>query len=124
MLKLVRNIPARRSIVTRRLAIAVCVVIATSAGAQTPPSTPRMSCADAMALVKRDGSAVLSWSVGKADRSGRGEQPVKTERFVSDRSLCGLTEIAELRFVPTRDNLECPVGYRCREPDYGDWDWP
>ncbi|MCJ2128468.1 hypothetical protein MKK51_06360 [Methylobacterium sp. E-045] len=84
----------------------------------------RMVCADAMALVKRDGSAVLSSPAGKAEKPGRAEQPGRTERFVSDRSLCGMTEIAELRFVPTRDNPECPVGYRCREPDYGDWDWP
>ena len=27
------------------------------------------------------------------------------------------------RFVPTRDNPECPIGYRCREPEFGDWDW-
>ncbi|WP_026597522.1 hypothetical protein [Methylobacterium sp. 77] len=97
---------------TRRLAIAVCVAIAAPASAQAPPSTLRMTCADAMAFVRRDGSATMSPQIGK------------TERFVHDRSLCGLTEIAELRFVPTRDNIECPVGYRCREPDYGDWDWP
>ncbi|GJE17563.1 hypothetical protein [Methylobacterium marchantiae] len=97
---------------TRRLAIAVCVAFAVPASAQAPVSTQRMTCADAMAVVKRDGSAMMSW------------QPGKTERFVRDRSLCGMTEIAELRFVPTRDNIECPVGYRCREPDYGDWDWP
>ncbi|WP_409565629.1 hypothetical protein [Methylobacterium sp. E-045] len=124
MLKLVRNKPVIRAIVTRRLAFAVCVTIAAPASAQAPPSTMRMVCADAMALVKRDGSAVLSSPAGKAEKPGRAEQPGRTERFVSDRSLCGMTEIAELRFVPTRDNPECPVGYRCREPDYGDWDWP
>ncbi|CAA2099300.1 hypothetical protein MBUL_00077 [Methylobacterium bullatum] len=124
MLKLVRNKSVISAIVTRRFAFAVCVTIAVPAGAQAPPSTMRMACADAMALVKRDGSAVLSWPAGKPEKPSRTEQPGRTERFVSDRSQCGMTEIAELRFVPTRDNLECPVGYRCREPDYGDWDWP
>ncbi len=112
MLKLVRDEAVRQATVTRRLAFAVCVLFAGPAGAQGPLSSPRMTCADAMALVKRDGTAVLSL------------QPGKTERFVSDRSFCAMSEIAELRFVPTRDNPECPVGYRCREPDYGDWDWP
>lgn len=124
MLKLVRNKSVIRAIVMRRFAFAVCVTIAVPAGAQAPPSTMRMACADAMALVKRDGSAVLSWPAGKPEKPSRIEPPGWTERFVSDRSQCGMTEIAELRFVPTRDNLECPVGYRCREPDYGDWDWP
>jgi hypothetical protein len=45
------------------------------------------------------------------------------ERIVRDRSFCTFTEIAELRFAPTRDNPQCPVGYRCREPGYEDWDW-
>ena len=103
---------ARPATVTRRLAIAVFVALAVPAGAQAPPSALRMTCADAIALVKRDGAVAMA------------SAPGKTERFVRDRGQCGMTEIAELRFVPTRDNLECPVGYRCREPDYGDWDWP
>jgi hypothetical protein len=99
------------SIVTRRLALAFCVALATPASAQSPLSTTqRMICADAMALVKTRGSVAIS----------SGGAP---ERFVRDRSQCNLTEIAELRFVPTRDNPECPIGYRCREPEFGDWDW-
>lgn len=70
-----------------------------------------MTCADAMALVKAKGAILL------------GTGAPKLERFVRDRSHCELTEIAELRFVPTRDNPECPIGYRCREPEFSDWDW-
>ena len=93
---------------TRCFALALCVVLATSASAQT---TGRMTCADAMALVKREGAILLDTGSGAF------------QRFVRDRSFCELTEIADLRFVPTRDNPECPIGYRCREPDYGDWNW-
>ena len=98
---------------TRRLALAICVAFATPAGAQSPLPTPqRLTCADAMALVKGKGSVLIS--------PGGGGMP---ERFVRDRSQCNLSEIAELRFVPTRDNPECPIGYRCREPEFSDWDW-
>ncbi|GJE77080.1 MULTISPECIES: hypothetical protein [Methylorubrum] len=81
------------------------------AAAQPRTPTVRLTCAEAMALVKAEGSVILG--IG-------GRAP---ERFVRDRSQCELTEIAELRFVPTRDNPQCPIGYRCREPDYGDWNW-
>ncbi len=81
------------------------------AGAQPRTPTVRLTCAEAMAMVKAEGSVTLG--IG-------GRAP---ERFVRDRSLCEFTEIAELRFVPTRDNPQCPIGYRCREPDYGDWNW-
>lgn len=62
-------------------------------------------------MVKTEGEATLSF----------GARP--PERFVRDRSFCDFSEIAELRFVPTRDNPQCPIGYRCREPDYGDWNF-
>ncbi|WP_443136788.1 hypothetical protein [Methylobacterium sp. Leaf113] len=98
--------------VTRCLALALCAILVTPASAQNPlPSTQRLTCADAMALVRDRRSLWINPGNAAA------------ERFVRDRSQCNLTEIAELRFVPTRDNPECPIGYRCREPDFGDWDW-
>jgi hypothetical protein len=98
--------------VTRRYALALCAALSTPAGAQSPLiATQRLNCADAMGLVKARGSVLISPGGGPA------------ERFVRDRSQCTLSEIAELRFVPTRDNPECPIGYRCREPEFGDWDW-
>ena len=45
------------------------------------------------------------------------------ERFVSAPGRCSGSEIAELRFVPTRDNPQCPVGYHCREPGFEEWNW-
>ncbi len=96
-----------------RPALVLLLGLATAmpASGQTRIPTTRMSCADAIETVKRDGSAVLS--------TGRG-QP---ERFVRDRNVCEFSEVAELRFVPTRDNPQCPIGYRCREPGFEEWDW-
>ena len=93
---------------------ATALVIALAVGpaaAQTRQATPRIACADAMALVKRGGDVTIAVGVG---------QP---ERIVLDRSFCDLSEIAELRLVPTRDNPQCPIGYRCREPGFEDWNW-
>jgi len=93
------------------LAVLGTILSAPAAEAQTRGSSPRMSCAEATSLVREQGSVVL----------GVGSLPA--ERIVRDRSFCEFTEIAELRFLPTRDNPQCPVGYRCREPTYDDWDW-
>ncbi len=93
------------------LAVLGTTLASLPAGAQPRTPTVRLTCAEAMAIVKAEGTVTLG--IG-------GRAP---ERFVRDRSLCELTEIAELRFVPTRDNPQCPIGYRCREPDYGDWNW-
>ena len=75
-------------------------------------ATNRMTCADAKALVKQDGDVTLSTGSGSI-----------SERLVADRSYCDFSEIAELRFVPTRDNAQCPVGYRCKAPEFEDWNW-
>ncbi|MEA1833277.1 hypothetical protein U8607_14425 [Methylobacterium durans] len=94
-------------------ALALMLGIATTmpASGQIRSATSRMTCSDAMRLVKTEGAIVLN--IG----------PIP-ERVVRDRSFCEFTEIAELRFAPTRDNPQCPVGYRCREPGFEDWDWP
>ena len=81
------------------------------AGAQSRLATNRMSCADAKAVVKQDGDVTLATGAGAS------------ERIVADRSYCAISEIAELRFVPTRDNPQCPVGYRCKAPEFEDWNW-
>ena len=97
----------------RPVALAVLGTTLASLPASAQPRTPtvRLTCAEAMAIVKAEGTVTL----------GIGGRP--PERFVRDRSLCELTEIAELRFVPTRDNPQCPIGYRCREPGFEEWNW-
>lgn len=96
-----------------RPALVLLLGLATAAPASGQPRAPtsRMTCADAIETVKREGSVVLG--------TGRG-QP---ERFVRGRDQCEFSEVAELRFVPTRDNPQCPIGYRCREPGFEEWDW-
>ena len=93
------------------LALVLTAFAAEFVVAQPRTTISRMSCNEATALVKRDGEAMLAVGGGG------------TERFVADRKYCGLTEIAELRFVPTRDNPQCPIGYRCKEPSFDDWNW-
>ena len=83
--------------------------LAQSRGAR-PPATVRLTCAEAMDLVRREGEVVVPLAAGP-------------ERFVRDRNQCDFSEIAELRFVPTRDNPQCPIGYRCREPGFEEWNW-
>ncbi|GJE42990.1 hypothetical protein [Methylobacterium soli] len=97
----------------RRPALALLLGLATAmpASGQNRSATPRQTCMDVMNLVKREGAVVLSTGGNAA------------ERIVRDRSFCEFTEIAELRFAPTRDNPQCPIGYRCKEPGYEDWDW-
>lgn len=92
-------------------ALLVGLVAASPAIGQTRPVTGRMTCAEATALVKRLGEAVLNTGSGVP------------ERIVRDRGFCDMMQIAELRFAPTRDNPQCPVGYRCKEPDYDGWNW-
>ncbi|PJI54604.1 hypothetical protein CTI14_13505, partial [Methylobacterium radiotolerans] len=72
--------------------------------------TARMTCSEAMALVKNEGDVIIA----------AGTAP---ERFVSNPGQCSGSEIAELRFAPTRDNPQCPIGYHCREPGFEEWNW-
>lgn len=93
------------------LALIVCAAVVAPAFSQPVQPIQRMACADAMALVRKSGAILLN-AGGPA-----------LERFVKDRSFRESSEIAELRFLQTRDNPECPVGYRCRELGINDWDW-
>lgn len=93
------------------LALLFIVLAGPPGWAQPRLPMSRMLCADVVDLVKRQGDVKIAAGSGAL------------ERFVRDRSFCDLLEIAELRFVATRDNPQCPIGYRCREPDYEDWNW-
>lgn len=72
------------------------------------PSTTNLTCAQARALVTRQGAAVL------------GTGGPTYDRFVRDRSFCEATEIGRRAFVPTRDTPGCFVGFTCYEPSRGD----
>lgn len=74
----------------------------TAALAQTRPSTPSLPCARAAALVQSQGAIVLGTGVYSYDR------------FVSSGSYCQVGEFADPAWVPSADNPQCSVGYRCR----------
>ncbi|MCJ2014262.1 hypothetical protein [Methylobacterium sp. J-076] len=103
-----------RPLVLALLLFALAAAAGTAARAQARPPrgsvTARMTCAEAMALVEREGDIVIA-------ANG------PPERLVRNRDQCQLSEISELRFVPTRDNPQCPIGYRCREPGFEEWNW-
>jgi hypothetical protein len=73
-------------------------------GAQERPSTPDMTCRQARSVLTAQGALVL------------GTGGFTYDRFVRDRSFCEPTQLTKNAFVPTRDNPECLVGYRCYEP--------
>jgi hypothetical protein len=75
---------------------------AAAAVAQTRPSTPSLPCARAAALVQTQGAIVL------------GTGGYTYDRFVSGGNYCALGEFADGAWVPSADNPQCFVGYRCR----------
>jgi hypothetical protein len=101
---------SRRAAAVLALAfVAAPALLAAPALAQERPSSTRMTCRQAAGLIQARGALVL----------GTGGQTY--DRYVRDRSFCEPTEVTQRRFVPTLDNPQCFVGYRCREPSYDDW---
>ncbi|HEX2555220.1 MAG TPA: hypothetical protein VHL98_16085 [Microvirga sp.] len=83
------------------LTVLLCLA-ATAAGAQARPSTPALPCARAAGLVQSQGAIVL------------GTGGATYDRFVNGSNHCVLGEFPEPAFVPSADNPQCFVGYRCR----------
>ena len=84
--------------------IVVAALVSTCAQAQTRPSTVTMTCAQAARLVASQGAIVLGTGGSTFDR------------FVTDRRFCAINQTTEPAWVPAADNLQCFVGYRCKEP--------
>jgi hypothetical protein len=98
-----------KSIVAAGIALPLAASLAI---AQGRPSTTRMTCSAARNLVQSRGAIVLS--------TGRDTY----DRFVRDRSFCEFDEALDPLWAPTTDVAQCPVGFRCRVPDYkwfDDW---
>ena len=75
--------------------------------AQARIDARRLTCAQAQALIRQQGAAVLT--------TGQ----YTYERFVSDHRFCERDEVTTRRRTPTRDNPSCHIGYICRpEPDF------
>jgi hypothetical protein len=64
-----------------------------------------MTCGQAAGTVRTRGAVVL--------RTG----PTTYSRFVSGSGYCALEETTEPVWVPTTDNAQCFIGYRCRQSD-------
>ncbi len=87
---------------SQRLAVALILcVTSTFASAQTRPLTTTMSCSAAGALVQANGALILA--------TGRDY----SDRYVRGQSFCGTGEAAKASFVPSADNPQCFIGYRC-----------
>lgn len=87
----------------KRLTLSLILVLATGAAlAQSRPSTPDRTCAANRQNVATNGAIVL------------GTGGFTYDRFVNDRSFCQHGDFLEPAFVPSRDNPQCFVGYRCK----------
>ena len=87
--------------------VASVMSVAETAAAQSRSDTNRMACSATRTLVAQHGGIVL------------GSGPSLFDRYVSSRAACESTQIIEPAYVPTSDNQQCFVGYRCREPSSG-----
>ena len=66
------------------------------------PDTRQMTCRQAQDLVRQRGSVVLTTG------------PSTFDRFVANGRYCEpQTAQVRAKFAPTRDNPQCPAGYRC-----------
>lgn len=92
----------------KRIVPAVILIAIAGPAIAQRASTTGMTCGEARATVTRQGGIVL------------GTGGVTYDRFVRDRGFCEVTEITIPAFVPARDEPNCFIGYRCREPGRGD----
>lgn len=72
------------------------------ATAQARPDSLSMSCAQAQALVQREGAVVI------------GTGPNLYDRFVTDAGYC-TSKRSKPAWIATRDTPQCLVGQLCRE---------
>ena len=87
----------------RPLIIALAMACASTAMAQSRPSTTTMTCAAANAFVRARGAVVM----------GTGRDLF--DRYVSDQSQCQRGQSTLPAVAPTTDNAQCMIGWRCIE---------
>ena len=95
----------------RHIAIAfVFLSTASSALAQVGPLTTARTCAEDRAIINAQGAAVLSTSA------------MTYARYVKDGAYCLVDQFPAPAWVPSADNSQCFVGYRCKDgPDDSDF---
>lgn len=102
---LARNFAMKTRVARSSLALAAAcaTLIAASGAAFARPDTRSMTCAQAQALVGRNGAVVLTTGQYTYDR------------FVADGRYCDIPYIPKLTWVRTRDDRQCAVGYTCQQ---------
>ena len=84
--------------------------VATAATAQVGPPTSQRTCGANRQLVMRDGAVVLDTS------------PQTYARFVRSGAECLVGQFPEPAWVPSSNNPQCFIGYRCKDgPDDSDF---
>jgi hypothetical protein len=87
----------------RLLIVTVAALAATAATAQVGPPTSQRTCSANRQLVLKEGAVVLDTS------------PSTYARFVKNGSECLFGQFPEPAWVPSSNNPQCFIGYRCRD---------
>jgi hypothetical protein len=92
---------------TRAAGLGLAIILAGAAPALAQPrvSTTAVPCGQAQAIVGSQGAVVL------------GTGGATYDRFVASQAFCEREETTRPAFVPTLDNPQCPIGYRCVSAD-------
>jgi hypothetical protein len=85
------------------LSVLTLTSIATAATAQVGPPTSQRTCSANRQLVLREGAVVLDTG------------PSTYARFVKNGSECMVGQFPEPAWVPSTNNPQCFIGYRCRD---------
>ncbi len=96
---------------TAAAAFAAMMLIFATAAEAARPDLRRMTCAEAQQLVARHGAVVMTTG------------PHTYFRFVANQGYCDPWEAIFVKYSPTRDTPQCPVGYECREPLFRPFRW-
>jgi hypothetical protein len=86
-----------------RISALALISIATAATAQVGPPTSQRTCSANRQLVLREGAVVLDTG------------PSTFARFVKNGSECTVDQFPEPAWVPSSNNPQCFIGYRCKD---------
>ena len=85
------------------LTVLALSLVTTAATAQVGPPTSQRTCGANRQLVLREGAVVLDTS------------PSTYARFVKNGSECLVGQFPEPAWVPSSNNPQCFIGYRCKD---------
>ena len=85
------------------LTILTLTLVTTTATAQVSPPTSQRTCSANRQLVMRDGAVVLDTG------------PMTYARFVRSGAECTVDQFPEPAWVPSSNNPQCFIGYRCKD---------